>query len=35
MLGMFNFTKMSNLHPTVPNAIVDPAGKAQCAAMHP
>jgi phospholipase C len=35
MLGMFNFTKMSNPHPTVPNAIVDPAGKAQCAAMHP
>jgi phospholipase C len=35
MLGMFDFTKMSNPKPTLPAAPVDPAGKAACSALHP
>jgi len=35
MLGMFDFTKVSNPKPTVPSAPVDPAGIAACAALHP
>jgi phospholipase C len=35
MVDMFNFTQPSLLHPTIPNAPVDPAGVMQCAALHP
>ncbi len=35
MLGMFDFTQMSNPHPTIPAAPIDPAGKAACRALHP
>ena len=35
MLGMFDFTQMSNPHPTIPASPVDPAGKAACTALHP
>ena len=35
MLGMFNFTKMSNPKPSCSRAPVDPAGKAACIALHP
>ena len=35
MLGMFDFTKMSNPKPTLVAAPVDPAGKAACIAAHP
>ena len=35
MLGMFNFTKMSNPKPKIPAAAVDPTLAAGCAALHP
>ena len=35
MLGMFDFTKVSNPKPTLVDAPVDPAGVAECAALHP
>jgi len=35
MLGMFDFSKMSNPKPSLPNAPVDPAGKAACFVLHP
>ena len=35
MLGMFDFSKMSNAKPTLTNAPVTAAGKAACTALHP
>ena len=35
MVDMFNFKAPSLLHPTIPDAPVDPAGEMQCAALHP
>jgi phospholipase C len=35
MLGMFDFTKMSNPKPTLVNAPVDAAGTSACIAAHP
>jgi phospholipase C len=35
MLGMFDFTKVSNPNPTLPAAPLDPAGVAACTALHP
>ena len=35
MLGMFDFTKVSNPSPTLPDAPIDPAQTAICAALHP
>jgi phospholipase C len=35
MLDMFDFSRASLLHPTVPDAPVDPAGIAACNALHP
>ena len=35
MLGMFDFTKVSNAHPTLVDAPVDPAQTAACSALHP
>jgi phospholipase C len=35
MLDMFDFSKPSLLHPTVPDAPIDPAGEAVCSALHP
>ena len=35
MTGMFDFTKISNPRPTIPNAPISPAGKAACTKLHP
>ena len=35
MLDMFDFSNAALLHPTVPDAPVDPAGVAACSALHP
>ena len=35
MLGMFDFTKMSNPKPTIPDAPISAAGKAACTKLHP
>jgi hypothetical protein len=35
MLDMFDFGHPSLLHPTLPAAPVDPAGIAECTALHP
>jgi phospholipase C len=35
MLDMFDFTHAALLHPTIPDAPVDPAGVAACSALHP
>ena len=34
MLGMFDFTHVSNPHPSVPPAPIDPAGRAECRKLH-
>ena len=34
MLDMFDFSHAALLHPTVPAAPIDPAGEAECAALH-
>ena len=35
MLGMFDFTKVSNPKPTIAAAPVSAAGKAECIKLHP
>ena len=35
MLDMFDFSRASLLHPTIPDAPIDPAGVAACKKLHP
>jgi len=35
MLDMFDFSRAELLHPTIPDAPVDPTGMAVCSALHP
>jgi phospholipase C len=35
MLGMFDFTHMSQPHPSIPASPIDPAGRAACKVLHP